>query len=54
MVRSEESFDKQTFSARRNRLNSPPDAIFSNGPVGDPGLVATLKETLSAPVGPPS
>ena len=37
-----------------NRLNSPPDAILPKGPAGAPGLVATVKATVSRPSGPGS
>ena len=45
---------RQTFNASRNRDSSPPDAILSSGPDGAPGLVATVKATVSRPSGPGS
>ena len=45
---------RQTFSARRKRDNSPPEAMRFSGPGGVPGLVATVKVTPSLPSGPES
>ena len=45
---------RQTFKAKRNRLSSPPEAMRFKGPAGAPGLVATVKVTLSTPSGPAS
>jgi hypothetical protein len=42
---------RQTFSASRNRLSSPPEAMRFKGPGGAPGLVATVKATAVGAVG---
>ena len=54
MVRCNARSDRQTLSANKKRLSSPPEAIFSRAPVGAPGFVATVKATVSVPVGPAS